>query len=98
MGGRLVVIGLTGGAKAELNLAGLMLRRLEIIGSTLRARPVDDKASIVRGFEQRFGGALAAGRIRPVVDRVLPIAEAPEAHRRVESSAHVGKVILQVRS
>ncbi|MBM4265492.1 MAG: NAD(P)H-quinone oxidoreductase [Deltaproteobacteria bacterium] len=97
MGGRLVVIGLTGGAKAELNLAGLMLRRLEIIGSTLRARPVDEKAAIVRGFEQRFGAALAAGRIRPVVDRVLPIAEAPEAHRRVESSAHVGKVILQVR-
>ncbi len=96
-GGRLVVIGLLGGARAELDLAGLLLKRASIIGSTLRARPVAEKAEIVRGFEARFGQALRAGRIRPGIDRVLPLAEAAEAHRIVASSVHFGKVVLRVR-
>jgi putative PIG3 family NAD(P)H quinone oxidoreductase len=94
--GRLVVIGLTGGAQAEVNLGALLTRRLEVIGSTLRARPVAEKAEIVRSFRERFGAALDAGRLRVVVDRVLPLASAPEAHRVVASSIHFGKVILQV--
>jgi len=94
--GRLVVIGLTGGSQAELNLAALLTRRLEIIGSTLRARPTAEKAEIVRSFRERFGAALDGGRLRVVVDRVLPLASAPEAHRLVASSVHFGKVILQV--
>src|SRR5947209_5339366 len=68
-GGRLVEIGLMGGAAAELNLAQLLLRRLAVIGSTLRSRSNEDKAAIVEGFRARFGAALARGALRPVVDR-----------------------------
>lgn len=96
--GRLVIIGLIGGAKAEINLAALLLRRLRVIGSTLRARPVAEKAEIVSGFLRRFGEALQAGRIKPVIDRVLPLEQAAEAHCVVQSSAHFGKVVLRVSS
>ncbi len=96
IGGRLVLIGLMGGAKAELNLGIVLAKRLTIIGSTLRARPVAEKAEIVRGFLARFGGALESGALRPIVDRVLPLAEAQAAHDLVESSAHFGKVVLRV--
>jgi putative PIG3 family NAD(P)H quinone oxidoreductase len=95
-GGRLVLIGLMGGAKAEIQLATLLMRRLQVIGSTLRTRPSEEKAAIVRGFVARFGKALEQGEIRPVVDRVLPLADAAEAHRRVERSEHFGKVVLRV--
>lgn len=95
-GGRLVLIGLMGGAKAEINLAALLTRRLQVIGSTLRTRPVDDKAAIVDGFLSRFGDALASGAVAPVIDRVLPLSEAEEAHRVVDASEHFGKVVLQV--
>jgi len=94
--GRLVIIGLIGGAKAEVNLALLLIRRLQIIGSTLRTRSLGEKAKIVRRFQERFGAALAAGRIKPVIDRVLPLAQAAEAHRIVQSSTHFGKVVLRV--
>lgn len=94
--GRLVIIGLIGGARGEIDLASLLLKRLRVIGSTLRARSVEDKAAIVRAFEQRFGAALAAGRIHPVIDRVLPLEQAGEAHRVVQSSVHFGKVALRV--
>jgi len=94
--GRLVIIGLIGGAKADINLALLLLRRLQVIGSTLRTRSVGDKAEIVSRFLERFGEALAAGRIKPVIDRVLPLEQAAEAHRVVQSSVHVGKVVLRV--
>jgi NADPH:quinone reductase-like Zn-dependent oxidoreductase len=94
--GRLVIIGLIGGAKAEISLAALLLRRLRVIGSTLRARPAQDKAEIVSQFVQRFGAALNAGRITPVIDRVLPLEQAAEAHRVVQSSVHFGKVVLRV--
>ncbi|MFI5395302.1 MAG: NAD(P)H-quinone oxidoreductase [Candidatus Binatia bacterium] len=96
--GRLVIIGLIGGAKAEINLAALLLRRLRVIGSTLRARPVAEKAEIVSGFLRRFGEALQAGHIKPVIDRVLPLEQAAEAHRVVQSSVHFGKVVLRVPS
>jgi len=94
IGGRLVLIGLMGGAKAELNLGALLVRRLSVIGSTLRARPVEEKAVIVRGFLARFGDDLAAGRIRAVVDRVLPLARAGDAHRALKASEHFGKIVL----
>jgi len=96
IGGRLVLIGLMGGAKAEIGLGQLLVRRLQVIGSTLRARPVAEKAKIVAGFEVRFGAALAAGEIAPVVDRVLPLAEVAAAHRAVKASEHFGKVVLRV--
>src|SRR5438093_9975112 len=95
-GGRLVEIGLMGGARAELNLAELLIRRLAVIGSTLRARSLAEKAAIIDAFSARFGAALAAGRLRPTIDRVLPLAEAAEAHRLMQASAHVGKIVLRV--
>jgi putative PIG3 family NAD(P)H quinone oxidoreductase len=94
LGGRLVVIGLMGGASAELNLAALLARRLSLIGSTLRTRPLAEKARLVAAFRARFGADLAAGRIRPVVDRVLPFERAGEAHRLLQASEHFGKVVL----
>jgi NADPH:quinone reductase-like Zn-dependent oxidoreductase len=94
--GRLVLIGLMGGARAEIGLGQLLVRRLQVIGSTLRARPPAEKASIAAGFQERFGAALAEGAIRPIVDRVLPLEQAPEAHRRVKASEHFGKVVLRV--
>ena len=96
VGGRLVVIGLMGGARAELNLAALLARRLQVIGSTLRARPVEEKAELVASFLARFGAALEKGEIAPVVDRVLPLAEAAEAHRAMKASEHFGKIVLRI--
>jgi putative PIG3 family NAD(P)H quinone oxidoreductase len=97
VGGRLVVIGLTGGARATIDLAVLMIKRQQVIGSTLRARPVEEKEVIVEGFEETFWPAVEAGRLQPVVHRVLPLAQAGEAHRIVAASEHFGKVILAVR-
>jgi putative PIG3 family NAD(P)H quinone oxidoreductase len=97
-GGRLVEIGLMGGATAELFLGELLTRRLSIIGSTLRTRSISEKAAIVRGFRERFGHSLAAGRLRPVIDGVMPLAEAGEAHRRMKANAHFGKIVLRVPS
>lgn len=96
VGGRLVVIGLTGGASADINLAVLMMRRLHVVGSTLRTRSAAEKAGIVAGFVERFGAAVAAGRLGVIVDRVLSLGQAPEAHRLVNASEHFGKVILRV--
>jgi putative PIG3 family NAD(P)H quinone oxidoreductase len=95
-GGRLVLIGLMGGAHGEISLADLLIRRVAVIGSTLRTRPVDEKARIVAGFRERFGAALAAGRLRPVVDRVMSFEQAADAHRLMQSSAHFGKIVLRL--
>ena len=96
LGGALVLIGLMGGARGEIDLAALLLKRARVVGSTLRTRPLEEKASIVRAFESRFGAALRAGRLRPIIDRVLPLAEAAQAHRVVQSSVHFGKVVLRI--
>ncbi len=96
VGGRLVLIGVMGGARAEIALGTLLAKRIQLIGSTLRARPVEEKARIVESFLERFGPALASGAIRPIVDRVLPLEEAQAAHELVEASAHFGKVVLRV--
>jgi putative PIG3 family NAD(P)H quinone oxidoreductase len=94
VGGRMSLIGMMGGSKAELNLALVLMKRLQIIGSTLRARAAEEKAAIVRGFVTRFGDDLAAGRIHAVVDRVLPLAQAADAHRALAKSEHFGKIVL----
>jgi putative PIG3 family NAD(P)H quinone oxidoreductase len=96
VGGRLVLIGLMGGARTELNLALLLARRLSVIGSTLRTRTPAEKAAVVSGFRARFGAELERGNLRPVVDRVLPLAQAAHAHRLLEASEHFGKVVLRV--
>ena len=97
IGGRLVLIGLMGGSKVEIPLGVLLAKRLQLIGSTLRGRPVEEKAAIVAGFLARFGEALREARIGPVIDRVLPLAEVQQAHERVDRSEHFGKVVLRVR-
>lgn len=94
--GRLVIIGLMGGAKAEVNLAKMLTRRLQVIGSTLRTRTAAQKQALVESFVDRFGAALDAGRIGPIVEKVFPLAEAAEAHRLMQSSAHFGKIALTV--
>jgi putative PIG3 family NAD(P)H quinone oxidoreductase len=97
IGGRLVEIGLMGGAQHELNLAIMLLRRLSIIGSTLRTRSVDEKAAIVSAFRDRFGHSLAAGRLKPIIHAVLPLERAADAHRSMKASEHFGKIVLTVR-
>jgi putative PIG3 family NAD(P)H quinone oxidoreductase len=96
VGGRMVVIGVMGGAKAELPLAMLLTNRLQILGSTLRARPEDEKAAIVSGLLERFGESFESGEIRPIVHQVLPLADAPEAHRIMQANQHFGKIVLNV--
>lgn len=95
-GGRLVVIGLQRGRKGELDLNLLMAKRGSVHGTTLRARPVAEKAEIVRGVREHVWPLIAAGTIRPIIDRRMPITEAAEAHRIVEASEHFGKVLLTV--
>jgi putative PIG3 family NAD(P)H quinone oxidoreductase len=96
IGGRLVLIGLMGGAKAEIPLGMVLAKRLQVLGSTLRARPDAEKAAIVAGLLAQFGGALEAGSIGPVVDRVMPLAEVGDAHRLIKASEHFGKVVLSI--
>ena len=96
VGGRLVLIGLMGGAKAEIPLGALLMKRLHVMGSTLRARPESEKADLARAFVARFGKALESGALRPIIHEVLPLAEAAEGHRRMKASAHFGKILLKV--
>ncbi|UED85431.1 NAD(P)H-quinone oxidoreductase [Streptomyces profundus] len=93
-GGRLAVIGLQGGAKAELDLRKLLAKRGSIHATSLRARPAAEKAAIVASVRERVWPLIAEGRVRPVVDRLLPLSDAAAAHRVLESSEHVGKVVL----
>ena len=94
--GRLLVIGLLGGRKAELDLSVLMAKRAAVIAATLRARPAAEKATIVAAVREHVWPLVESGDVRPVVDRVLPMAAAAEAHRVVESGEHVGRVLLRV--
>jgi putative PIG3 family NAD(P)H quinone oxidoreductase len=94
--GRLVVIGLQGGTRAELDLGMLLAKRAAVIGTTLRGRPLEEKAEIVAEVRNRLWPMVEDGRVRPVVHAVLPITEAAAAHRLLESSEHIGKVALQV--
>ncbi|MGN9837656.1 NAD(P)H-quinone oxidoreductase [Nonomuraea sp. H19] len=93
-GGRLVVIGLQGGRKAELDLGALLAKRASVHGTTLRARPVDEKGVIVRSVVDNVWPLVGAGAVRPVVYAEIPMAEAAEAHRMLDSGEHVGKILL----
>jgi putative PIG3 family NAD(P)H quinone oxidoreductase len=95
-GGRLVVIGLQGGVKGELNLGALLAKRASVHATSLRARPAQEKAAIVAAVRAEVWPAIAAGEVRPVVDRVLPLSQVADAHRVLEDSSHVGKVVLSV--
>ncbi|HLW25656.1 MAG TPA: NAD(P)H-quinone oxidoreductase [Steroidobacteraceae bacterium] len=92
--GRLVLISSMGGARAEINLGLVMMKRLKIMGSTLRARSVAQKAQVAEAVRRNAWPLIAAGRVRPVIHRTFPLAQASEAHRLMESSQHVGKIVL----
>ena len=92
--GRLVVIGMQGGTKPELDLNALMRKRAAIVATTLRARPVAEKAAICRAVTEHVWPLVADGRIKPIVDTTMPLSEAAEAHRRMESGGHTGKIVL----
>lgn len=93
-GGRLVIIGLQGGRTAELDLGALLAKRASITATTLRARPVLEKAAIVRGVREQVWPLVESGAIRPVIDRRVPLSQAARAHEIVEASDHLGKVLL----
>ena len=97
VGGRLVVIGLQGGVKGELDLGVLLGKRAAVHATSLRARPAAEKAAIVAAVRARVWPWVEAGAVRPVIDTVLPLERAADAHRVLEASRHVGKVLLQVR-
>jgi NADPH:quinone reductase len=94
--GRIVVIAVQGGARAEIMMNKLMIKRLTLTGSTLRPRTVAQKAAVAEGVRKNVWPLLAAGRVRPIIHASFPLAEASEAHRLMESSSHIGKIMLTV--
>jgi len=94
--GRLVIIAFLGGTKAQLNMTDILLRRLTITGSTLRPRPVAFKAKLAETLEKKVWPLIASGKIRPVIHSRFALADACDAHALMETSAHVGKLMLEV--
>jgi putative PIG3 family NAD(P)H quinone oxidoreductase len=94
--GRIVQIAVQSSAKAAVDFRRIMLKRLTHTGSTLRARSVPDKSAIALGVEQHVLPLIAAGKVRPVIDSTFPLAQASAAHARMETSAHIGKIVLVV--
>ncbi|MBV7698193.1 NAD(P)H-quinone oxidoreductase [Streptomyces sp. TRM70350] len=92
--GRLAIIGMQGGVKGELNIGTLLSKRAAISATSLRARPLGEKAAIVAAVREHVWPLLDAGHVRPVIDRELPMRDAGDAHRLLEESGHVGKVLL----
>jgi putative PIG3 family NAD(P)H quinone oxidoreductase len=92
--GRIATIGMQGGSKGELDLGKLMRKRGSISATTLRARPAADKGRIVKGVRDQVWPLVEAGAIRPIIDTTMPMSEAREAHRRMEASDHLGKILL----
>lgn len=96
LNGRLVLIGLMGGSKTDIDLAQLMGKRARVIGSTLRARPNDEKAAVMAELEEKVWPRFAAGDIKPIIDSTFPIEEAQAAHDLVASDKTFGKVVMEV--
>lgn len=94
--GRLVNIGLLGGAKGELDMGQLLRKRLRIVGSLLRPRPLEEKIAVTRRFAAEVMPKLADGRLRPIIDTTFPITEAQAAHEYVRENRNIGKVILEL--
>ena len=94
--GRVVMISLLGGSRAEINMSVILAKRLTLTGSTLRSRTVAQKAAVAEAVRKNVWPLLAAGRVRPVIHATFPLAEAAEAHRLMETSNHIGKIVLTV--
>jgi putative PIG3 family NAD(P)H quinone oxidoreductase len=95
-GGRLVLIAVQGGPKTDINLLPVFLKRLTLTGSTLRPRSIEEKAAIAASLREKAWPLLESGRIKPVIHGTFPLAEAAEAHRLMESSRNIGKIVLTV--
>ena len=93
--GRMVVVGLTAGAQAQLNMGVLLRKRLTIVGTVLRARPIEEKIALAREFSERIVPFFDAGRLEPIIDRVFPFAEIRAAHELMESNETFGKIVLR---
>jgi NADPH:quinone reductase len=94
--GRIVVIAVLGGARAEIMMNKIMVKRLTLTGSTLRPRTIAQKAAVAEGVRRNVWPLLAARRVRPIIHATFPLAEAAEAHRLMETSNHIGKIMLTV--
>ena len=94
--GRIVFIASLGGAKAEIDIFEIQRKRLVITGSTLRPRPIEFKGAIARSLREKIWPLIEAGKIKPVIYKSFPLAQANEAHRLMESSMHIGKIVLTV--
>lgn len=92
--GRWVVIATLSGSQIEVNLAQLMMKRIVLTGSTLRARPADEKARLITAVEATVWPWVASGAVRPPVEATFPLAQAAQAHRHLEDGAHIGKIVL----
>jgi putative PIG3 family NAD(P)H quinone oxidoreductase len=95
VGGRLVVIGLQGGARGELDLGALLSKRAAVHATSLRGRPLEEKAAIVTSVRAHVWPLIESGEVRPIIDRRVPMAEAAQAHELMESSGHIGKILLE---
>ena len=94
--GRLIFVGTTSGSKAEIDYAIVMSKRLRIMGTSLRTRPAEEKATATRLFAQQVVPLLASGAVRPVIDKVFKMEQVREAHKRIESNESFGKVVLMI--
>lgn len=94
--GRLVLVGLLGGRRAEVDLGALLRGRLTVVGTVLRSRPIGEKLELAREVRERVLPALGSGGLRPILDRTYPLEEAAEAHRRMGADRNVGKIVLEV--
>jgi NADPH2:quinone reductase len=94
--GRVVTISTLGGSRAEINLGQIMMKRLTLTGSTLRSRTVAQKAAVADGVRKNVWPLIESGKVKPVIFKTFPLAEASEAHRLMESSHHIGKIVLTV--
>lgn len=97
VGGRVVLVGTLGGSRVEADLGRLMAKRATVVGTVLRSRPLEERISLTREFAHRMLPLLSAGRLRPHIDRVLPLDEASEAHAAMEANENFGKIVLEVR-
>ncbi len=94
--GRVVIIAMLGGSRAEINMSTVLPKRLTLTGSTLRARTVAQKAAVADAMRRNVWPLLERGRALPVIHETFPLAQAGEAHRLMESSRHIGKIVLTV--
>jgi putative PIG3 family NAD(P)H quinone oxidoreductase len=94
--GRIILVGLLGGAKVETNLSSIMRKRIQVIGTVLRGRSLEEKISLTQAFQKHALPLFETGKLKPVIDRIFPLAEAATAHQYMEENRNFGKIVLRV--